>query len=106
MYDHLRLDQKPADALRRVSAIQVERAMSVGTGSAGGFAIPIDLDPAIMSTGSGVVIPIRQIADVRISVGDVWKVLRLTLPLLCIGGRNRRPTGRVSRPSPRALSAR
>jgi hypothetical protein len=41
-HGHLKLSAKQADAVRTVSALQQERAMSVGVAGSGGFAIPID----------------------------------------------------------------
>lgn len=53
---------------------QAERAMSL-TGSAGGFAVPFELDPTIMLTSNGVVNPIRAIAKVRTITVDEWRGL-------------------------------
>jgi HK97 family phage major capsid protein len=53
---------------------QAERAMSL-TGSAGGFAVPFDLDPTIMLTSNGVINPVRQVARVRTITVDEWRGL-------------------------------
>jgi HK97 family phage major capsid protein len=59
--------------VRRVSAVEAERALSTGTGSAGGFAIPYTLDPSIIMSGNGALNPIRPISRViTISTHD-WK---------------------------------
>lgn len=51
-----------------------ERAMSIGTGSAGGFAIPFVLDPSIMLTSMGALNPVRQVArQVTISGAREWR---------------------------------
>lgn len=42
------------------------RAMAVGVGSQGGFAVPFELDPTLQLTSAGVVDPIRRIARVEI----------------------------------------
>lgn len=49
-----------------------ERALSL-TGSAGGFAVPFELDPTILNTSNGVVNPIRQIARVINVTVDEWR---------------------------------
>jgi HK97 family phage major capsid protein len=55
-----------------VSAVESERALSL-TGSAGGFAVPFELDPTILLTSDGAVNPIREIARVE-SIGvDEWR---------------------------------
>jgi HK97 family phage major capsid protein len=57
-----------------------QRAMNVTTGSAGAFAIPLDLDPTILSTGSGSLNPIRRIAKVITTTGDIWKGVSADAP--------------------------
>jgi HK97 family phage major capsid protein len=49
-----------------------ERALSL-TGSAGGFAVPFELDPTIINTSNGVANPIRQLADVQSITTDEWR---------------------------------
>ena len=49
-----------------------QRAMSL-TGSAGGFAVPFELDPTILNTSNGVVNPIRAISRVRQITVDEWR---------------------------------
>jgi HK97 family phage major capsid protein len=46
------------DALARGRVL----AMEVGTGADGGYAVPLQLDPAIMLSGDGTISPIRQLA--------------------------------------------
>ena len=48
MTGHLRFSAEEVEAVRRVGQVEELRAMSVGTGSAGGFAVPFVLDPSIM----------------------------------------------------------
>ena len=48
MSGHLRFTTQEVEAVRKVSTVESERAMSIGTGSAGGFAIPFVLDPSIL----------------------------------------------------------
>ena len=52
--------------------LQAERALSL-TGSAGGFAVPFELDPTILNTSNGVVNPIRQISRVEQITVDEWR---------------------------------
>ena len=71
---HLRFGPREVDAVRKVSAVMQERAMSVGTGSAGGFAVPYVLDPSIIMSGSGATNPVRSVARViTISGARDWK---------------------------------
>jgi HK97 family phage major capsid protein len=72
---HLRFSPAEVEAVRTVSAVQAEqRAMSIGTGSAGGFAVPFVLDPSIMLTSSGALNPVRQIArQVTITGAREWR---------------------------------
>lgn len=50
-----------------------ERAMSTGTGSAGGFAVPFQLDPTVVVTSNGSVNPLRRIARVERIVSNEWR---------------------------------
>ncbi len=50
-----------------------QRALSVGVGKDGGFAVPFTLDPTIINTSNGVVNPIRQLARVENMTTDTWK---------------------------------
>jgi HK97 family phage major capsid protein len=50
-----------------------QRALSIGTGSAGGFAIPFTLDPTIIKTSSGVVNPLRRVSRNVTITGNTWK---------------------------------
>jgi HK97 family phage major capsid protein len=60
------------ESLAWEEARQAERALSL-TGSAGGFAVPFELDTTIMLTSNGVANPIRQIARVRQITVDEWR---------------------------------
>jgi HK97 family phage major capsid protein len=71
---HLRFTPQEVEAVRKVSAVESERAMSIGTGSAGGFAIPFVLDPSILLTSSGALNPIRDLAtSTTISGAREWR---------------------------------
>lgn len=73
MHGHLRFSAAEVEAVREVGGIQRERGMVIGTGSAGGFAVPFQLDPTILLTSSGALNPIRQLATVFTVVTDQWK---------------------------------
>lgn len=49
------------------------RALSVGTDSEGGFAVPVFLDPTLILTSDGSVNPIRQIARVETITTKEWQ---------------------------------
>jgi HK97 family phage major capsid protein len=70
---HLRFAPDEVEAVRRVSRVDSERAMSIGTGSAGGFGVPFQLDPSIIRTGTGALNPLRQIARVETTTEGTWK---------------------------------
>lgn len=50
-----------------------QRALSLGTDSAGGFAVPFQLDPTVILTDDGQVDPLRQISRVEQIVGKEWQ---------------------------------
>jgi HK97 family phage major capsid protein len=71
---HLRFDAKEVAAVRAVSGVMAERAMSIGTGSAGGFAVPFVLDPSIILSGTGALNPVRNVARIiTIEGAREWK---------------------------------
>lgn len=49
-----------------------ERTLSL-TNTAGGYAVPVTLDPTIIPTSNGVVNPIRQVSRVETIVGNTWQ---------------------------------
>ncbi|MEQ9093552.1 MAG: phage major capsid protein [Miltoncostaeaceae bacterium] len=53
------------EAMLMVGRAMAERSMLAGTGSAGGFALPIEIDPTINLDNDGQINPLRQIARVR-----------------------------------------
>lgn len=54
------------DAVRRVRSL--ERAMALGTGAAGGFLLPYQLDPNIVISAAGSVDPMRSVSRVETTV--------------------------------------
>lgn len=49
-----------------------QRALAVGAGTTGGFAVPFQLDPTIILTNNGSVNPLRQMARVEQITGKEW----------------------------------
>lgn len=60
-------------AVEQVQAIQ--RAMSVGTQAAGGFAVPVIIDPTIIKTAQGSENDILRLARVETITNDRWRGL-------------------------------
>jgi len=61
------------EAMRLVAQVEAERAMSVGTTTAGGFGVPFTLDPSIMLSSDGSVNPLRQLATVTPITTTDWR---------------------------------
>ena len=72
MHGHLRFGPAEVEAVRAVSAIQAERALSL-TGASGGFAVPFALDPTVMLTSDGALNPLREISRVETIAVDEWR---------------------------------
>lgn len=51
----------------------IRAVQSLGTDAGGGYAVPFQLDPSVMLTSSGIINPIRQLADVTTIVGKEWQ---------------------------------
>lgn len=62
-----------ARAVREVN--QLKRAMSIGTPAAGGYAVPVIIDPTIILTAQGSDNPILRRARVETITVDTWKGL-------------------------------
>lgn len=61
-------------AAQSVNGLTTEesRALALGTDSAGGFAVPFQLDPTILLTSNGAINPLRQLARVEQITGKEW----------------------------------
>jgi HK97 family phage major capsid protein len=71
---HLRFSPEEVEAVRAVSQVQAEmRAMGEGSGAAGAFLLPVQLDPTIMLSSAGVLNPIRSVASVETIGAYQWK---------------------------------
>jgi HK97 family phage major capsid protein len=61
-----RMTREEVDAVQRVNAVESERAaLAVGTGSTGGFALPIAVDASLQLSSNGAINPFRELAQVR-----------------------------------------
>nr|WP_052479106.1 phage major capsid protein [Kibdelosporangium sp. MJ126-NF4]CEL22155.1 Phage major capsid protein [Kibdelosporangium sp. MJ126-NF4]CTQ92936.1 hypothetical protein [Kibdelosporangium sp. MJ126-NF4]CTQ95571.1 Phage major capsid protein [Kibdelosporangium sp. MJ126-NF4] len=70
---HLLWTPDEGDAFRQAAETQTElRAMSGGTDTAGGFMVPVTLDPTIMLSSAGSVNPLRQVARIVQTTTDGW----------------------------------
>ncbi len=65
MTGHFSWSREEVGAVRRVQ--NMTRAMALGTGGAGGFLVPYELDPQILISSGGSVDPMRQVARVTTS---------------------------------------
>jgi HK97 family phage major capsid protein len=61
------------DEYRAVNAVIEYRAMSGSVDSAGGFGVPILIDPAIILTAQGSLNPFRRISRVETVTTDAWR---------------------------------
>lgn len=66
------LTEEEAFAFSEVERMDRLRAMGSGT-TAGGYAVPISLDPTVTLTSDGTLNPFRQIADVQTIPGNTWQ---------------------------------
>jgi HK97 family phage major capsid protein/HK97 family phage prohead protease len=58
-----------------LSFLERGRALAVGTGSAGGFAVPFELDPTVILTSNGAINPLRQISRVVTITGKEYDLV-------------------------------
>jgi HK97 family phage major capsid protein len=63
-----RFTEEEIDAVQQTQRSEQFRAMAEGTGAAGGYGLPISIDPTILLQSNGAINPIREMATVR-SVG-------------------------------------
>lgn len=67
---HLEWTGPEGDAFRAVQDLQ--RAMNIGTNTAGGYLVPFQLDPTVLLTSDGSNNPLRKIARVETVVSSAW----------------------------------
>jgi HK97 family phage major capsid protein/HK97 family phage prohead protease len=58
-----------------LAALERGRALAVGTGSAGGFAVPFELDPTVILTSNGAINPLRQISRIATITGKEYDLV-------------------------------
>lgn len=58
-----------------LAALEHGRALAVSTGSAGGFAVPFQLDPTVILTSNGAINPLREISRVETIVGKEFDLV-------------------------------
>lgn len=63
----------PVFSTEEARAVNEFRAMSIGSDAAGGYGVPVLIDPTIINTGGGSLDPIRRIARVETITTDAWK---------------------------------
>jgi HK97 family phage major capsid protein len=77
IFSQIRMSSEPiltAEEARAFRLVNQVRAMAVGTGAAGGFAVPFQLDPTIVPTSNGSRNPYRAICrTVSISGSNEWR---------------------------------
>lgn len=62
-----------AEEARAVNAVNEYRAMAGATDSAGGFGVPVLIDPTIILTAQGSLNPFRRISRVETITTDAWR---------------------------------
>jgi HK97 family phage major capsid protein len=70
---HLRFSPAEVTAWHAVTEVQEQRGLVSGTGSAGGFAIPISIDPSVNLSANGAINPVREHARVRTIATREWR---------------------------------
>lgn len=68
---HLLWTPEEADAYRAAEMVQSERALG-SANSAGGYLLPMVLDPAVRLSSGGSTDPMRQVARVVTCIGNAW----------------------------------
>lgn len=68
----------PAELAAFQEVDTIQRAMSLGTNSAGGYLVPYDLDPQIRLSSAGVVDPMRLLATVKQTAVNEQRVVTST----------------------------
>lgn len=61
------------DEARAVQAFEELRAMAIGVDAAGGYGVPVLIDPSIILTAQGSLNPFRRISRVETITTDEWK---------------------------------
>jgi HK97 family phage major capsid protein len=67
------LTAEESEAMQRVGQAMATRAMAIGEGSTGGFAVPLSLDPSILLSNDGAINPLRELSTVSTIVTTTWQ---------------------------------
>jgi HK97 family phage major capsid protein/HK97 family phage prohead protease len=65
-------------ATEQAALANAERALSIGTGSQGGMAVPYTLDPTLILSSDGAVNPLRLVSRVERITGNEWRGVSTT----------------------------
>ena len=76
----MRMTADEMSAVQRVTQIDEERAMFDSIGTSGGYGIPIEIDASILLSSSGVLNPVRSIAQVRPMSGYTLRLVTALTP--------------------------
>lgn len=68
-----RMTSEEITAVQKVTRVEQERALAEGTGSAGGYAVPITIDPTVILTSASSLNPVRQVARVIQNSTSLWR---------------------------------
>lgn len=64
---------QPAFTSEEAKALSEFRAASIGTDSAGGFGVPVLIDPTILITSGAADVPVLRVARIETITNDEWK---------------------------------
>lgn len=67
------LTRDESDAVSRFQDFEIDRSMSEGTTTAGGFGVPIYIDPTIVLTSGAADAPLLRVARIEQITNQVWK---------------------------------
>lgn len=67
------LSRDESDAVSRFQAFEIERSMNEGTTTAGGFGVPVYIDPSIILTSGAADAPLLRVARIEQITNQVWK---------------------------------
>jgi HK97 family phage major capsid protein len=69
---HIRMTPRELESVRTVTQVMSERAMSEGVTTAGGYGVPVAVDPTILLSSNGAINPIRELARTFTITTNKW----------------------------------
>ena len=72
---HLRFSPVEVAAMQRATQVELERGLVGGTGSAGGFALPLEIDRSILLSSGGELNSVRSVARVQTIGSREWRAV-------------------------------